>query len=242
MKMILTAVIIDDEQIAREVLHKLLVINSVDICIVGEADSIESAVLLIEEKKPDLVFLDIHLTEENSFNLLSNFEPIPFEIIFISGDQTYGVSAFKVNAIDFVMKPIDGDDLVAAVEKAALRINEKKLLHTEEVKISIHDHSSVAYISSNEICSLIAQDNYTQIITSENKNYTASKTLGSIETELAKTGHFIRIHRSILINVRKIVSYTKSDPCTIKLSNGSDYEVSRRKKGEILIWLKTYLG
>ena len=231
-------VIIDDEMKARELLKRLIDKYCPEIEIIGEANCIESGYKVILEKNPDLVFLDIYLDQQNSFDLLSKIENPTFEIIFTSGHSNYGVSAFKVNAIDYILKPIDSDDLILALEKVVKKRElEAKVVH-EIISIPVHANDSVEYINSNQITSLVADDNYTQLFTIENKKYIVTKTLSEIESLLKETNHFLRIHRSICINTKHISSYSKSDPCEITMTNGLLYEISRRKKAEVLALLK----
>jgi two-component system LytT family response regulator len=234
------AVVIDDEMKARDILKKLVSRYCPKIEIIGEANSIESGFDLITKLKPSLVFLDIHLDTQNSFDLLSKFPAIPFDIIFTSGHSEFGVPAFKVNAIDYLLKPIDSDDLVIAVEKVIKKHNLEGALNQDEDDklIPIHNNDVVQYLNSSTICSLEAENNYSQIFTLEEKKYMASKTLGDMEDLLKDTNHFIRIHRSIIINTKFITSYSKSEPFCVTLANGKTYEISRRKKSEVLAFLK----
>lgn len=231
-------IIIDDELKAREILKKLIASYCPAIEIVGEANTIESGIQIISQCQPDLVFLDIHLDTQNSFDLLSKIDASTFDIVFTSGHSEYGVSAFKVNAIDYLLKPIDSDDLEIALEKV---LDKRKLMENqkdESISIPVHINDLVEYIDSSTICALEADNNYTQIFTLESKKYLASKTLRDIEEILKETNQFIRIHRSICVNTKCISSYSKTEPFEITMVNGNVYEISRRKKGEILAVLK----
>jgi two-component system, LytTR family, response regulator len=231
-------VLIDDEHFALDTLSKLIEFYCPELRVIGTANDISSAFELLTQQQPELVFLDIHLAQENSFDLLKQFNTIPFEIIFTSAHSDYGVSAFKVNAIDYLLKPIWNDDLEAAVAKV---IQKKALLQAgkgEELSIPVHINDTVEYIRPSAISSLVANDNYTDILTLNGRKLTVSKTLATIETILAPTDQFVRIHRSVVINTQHVAGYSKTTPCFVKLSNGSCYEVSRRKKHEILAQLK----
>ncbi len=223
---------------ARELLKRLLEKYCPEIEIVGEGDCIESGHQIILEKNPDLIFLDIHLDQQNSFDLLSKIENPTFEIIFTSGHSNYGVSAFKVSAIDYILKPIDSDDLVAAVEKVIKKRELEAKVVDDIIYIPVHVNDKVEYVNSTQIVSLEAENNYTQLVTDENKKYIVTKTLSEIESLLKETNHFLRIHRGICINTKHISSYTKSEPCEITMTNGLLYEISRRKKAEVLASLK----
>lgn len=232
------AVIIDDELKAREILKKLIATYCPALEIIGEGNTIESGIQVISQCQPDLVFLDIHLDTQNSFDLLSKIDSSTFDIIFTSGHSTYGVNAFKVNAIDYILKPIDSDDLVLAVERVIKKRELEARSNEGIVSIPVHINDLVEYINSNQICALEADNNYTQIFTLESKKYLASKTLSDIEGLLKETNQFIRIHRSICVNTKFISSYSKTEPFEITMANGNVYEISRRKKGEVLAILK----
>ena len=231
-------IIIDDEMKARDVLKKLLAFYCQSIEVIGEANSIESGIEVISKLQPDLLFLDIHLDTQNSFDLISKIDSSKFDIIFTSGHSMYGVPAFKVNAIDYVLKPIDSDDLVIAVEKVIKKRQIEARTNEGTVSIPVHLNDLVEYINSNQICSIEADNNYTQIFTLESKKYLASKTLSDIEELLKVTNQFVRIHRSICVNTKFISSYSKTEPFEVTMMNGNVYEISRRKKGEVLSILK----
>lgn len=235
------AIIIDDEAYARSILKKLIERNCPEIELIGEASDNNSAFVLINNQKPDLVFLDIHLADDNSFNLFSRFETISFEVIFTSAHSQYGVNAFKVNAIDYLLKPIDTDDLIAAVKK----VLKKRVNSTEQEAdktIPVHVKDVVEYLKISQIASMVAHDNYTQIYTIEGKKYIISKTLADMEAYLCDSPAFIRIHRSVTVNSKFIVSYTKSSPCYVNMSDGKSYEISRRKKVDVLTFLKNKIS
>lgn len=231
-------VLIDDEHFALNTLSKLIAFYCPEVEIIGHANDIHSAFELLTQQQPELIFLDIHLAKENSFDLLTQFNPIPFEIIFTSAHSDYGVSAFKVNAIDYLLKPICNDDLEAAVSKVVQKKAWIQTSKVDEIAIPVHINDTVEYIRPSTISSLVANDNYTDILTINGRKLTVSKTLANIENILAPTDHFVRIHRSVVINTQQITGYSKTTPCFVTLSNGSCYEVSRRKKHEILAQLK----
>lgn len=235
----LRAIIVDDEDFARNILKKLIEANCPELEVVGEAENVENTYNLISDTKPNLVFLDIHLAEDNSFNLFKKFEDIPFEVIFTTGDGSYGIPAIKVNAIDYLLKPIDRDDLKLAVKKVLKKKIGNTAAHQETDKtITIHVKDKVEYIRTSEITSLQAQDNYTQIFTSDGKNFLASKTLGDFEELLKDNPSFIRIHRSVIVNVNYVLTYSKKIPYIIEMNDGNSFEISRRKRVEVIALLK----
>jgi two-component system, LytTR family, response regulator len=231
-------VIIDDEMKARDILKRLLAKYCPEIEVVGEANSIESGVEILNDLKPQLAFFDIHLDTQNSFDILTKVDTNKFKIIFTSGHNNYGIPAIKVNAIDYLLKPIDIDDLIVAVNKASQRIEAELTNSTSTISIPVHINDVVEYINSTQICALEADNNYTQITTLNGKSYIASKTLSEVEETLKPTNDFVRIHRSVCVNTKLISTYSKSEPFEITLKNDKVYEISRRKKREILSILK----
>ncbi len=234
----ISAIIIDDEFFAREILINLITINCPEIKLVGQAHDIKSAIECITSLKPELVFLDIQLGDANGFSILSELDNIDFDLVFTSAHNNYGVSAFKVNAIDFILKPIDPDDLIMAVKKVVEKRSKISLADKPQKNINVHVNDQVKIISSSEIITLVAQNNYTEINTIDNKKWLTPRTLSSIYESLSDLSFFIRINRSIVVNSSFIKSYTKSDPCIILMNDGSEFEISRRKRTQVLSTLK----
>lgn len=233
-------VIVDDEKYASDSLSKLIQHYCPMLEIIGVADSVDSAYPLICEKKPALVFLDIHLTNQTSFTLIRKFEKIDFGIIFTSAHSNYGVPAFKVNAIDYLLKPIDCDDLISAVDKF-LRLQELTALQevtTKEELLQVHNHEKVELIPLKSIYYFEASDNYCHVVVENQKHYILSKTLKEVESSVEHLHSFIRIHRSILVNIHFILNYSKTQPSVITMLDGRWFEISRRKRTAILAQLK----
>lgn len=231
------AIIVDDEEFARSNLRSLLSIYCPQVEVLDDAATIEEAFEKIKELSPDVLFLDIHLGEdETSFHLLEKFQEKNFQIVFTSGHSEFGVAAFKVNATDYLLKPIDGDDLEVAVNKVAEKMKLEQNQH--ELMFPTHVNGQVELIPASQICSLQAQNNYTQLITITGKRPIVSKTLGDLEDFLKDCSTFVRIHKSVIINSQYLTRYSKTDPCIVFLSDGSSFEVSRRKKAEVLSFLK----
>lgn len=228
------AVIVDDEPFASDNLSKLLQLYCDDVVVSGIACSVEDAIQKITDLQPELVFLDVHLAKDTSFSILTAFPEVSFSIIFISGHANYAVDAFKVSAIDYLLKPIDSDDLITAIGKYRIwkALNEKNAV--SETSIRVHHKDAVSFIPSSSIVALLADDNYTTIISKDQQKYTAAKTLKEFEETLSSSKLFIRIHRSILINLQFVETYSKTQPYTIKMLNGEEYEISRRKRSEII--------
>lgn len=231
------ALIVDDEFLACDNLSKLIGLYCPDVTVAGTAHSVESAIVKINQVQPELVFLDVHLAQDTSFSILEQLSEISFSIIFISGHSNYAVNAFRVNAVDYLLKPIDSDDLVNAVEKYKTLQTLREKNNTQDVSIRVHKNDAVVFIPSSTIVSLTANDNYTTIFAKNNQKYTTAKTLKEVEEMLSHDTQFVRIHRSNVINLRFVENYSKAQPFTITMTDGSEHEISRRKRAEIIALL-----
>lgn len=237
-------VIVDDENGARELLAKLIQQNFKELEIIDKCDGISSAFKSINKNKPDLVFLDIEMPMGTGFELLSKFDNINFDVIFVTAYNEYAIQAIKFSALDYILKPIDIDDLTQAVNKFLSQKSDSIDAKIEALlsnidgavkhkKIVIADSDGLVFLKPEEIVRCESDGNYTQIHLLNNKKITSSKTLGDYESFLVEQG-FFRIHRSHIINLEHIKKFLKEDGGTILMSDDSKLEVSRRKKTEFL--------
>jgi two-component system LytT family response regulator len=244
MKTRISGIIIDDEQNGRDVLKTLIQNYSSDVDIVGEADNIKDAYSLIQLKRPDFILLDIQMPGGNGFDLLKKFEKIDFEIIFVTSFDKYAINAFKFSATDYLLKPVEIDDLVAAIERVKLKrvlsdvgVNEKAIYLLDNVSddenrksIALQKGDKVHFIKLAEIIYLEAISNYTRFVLQNSEIFISSKTLKYFEDIFTDKLYFMRISRSIIINIHAVKSYTKVEPFHVYLSNGDVFEISRRRK------------
>jgi len=238
------AVIIDDEEGARESLANLIEKFCPQVKLCGKAENAIEGRAKIAEVNPDLIFLDIEMPVENAFDMLSKIENIDFDIIFTTAYDHYAINAIKFSALDYLLKPIDIDELRAAVEKVSVSKSDdsgvklQALLdniggNSKQQKIAIPETDGLLIVKVDEIVHCESDSNYTHIFMNDGKKILASRTLGEFEDMLS--GHkFFRTHRSHLINMEHIVKYIKGEGGYVTLSNGSQIEVSRRKKTEFL--------
>jgi two-component system LytT family response regulator len=242
-------ILVDDEADSRGVLRNLIGNYCANIELVGEASNIETAYDLINDLKPDLVLLDIQMPGGNGFSLLKKFKEIPFKVIFITGYDQYALEAIKFSALHYLLKPVEVSDLVEAISRAERSIlskeNNAELIRNAinnienvEKKIAIHLRDQVHLLGLSTITHFEGASNYTTIYSVDNKKYSSSKNLGEYEELLENNSSFLRISKSIIINVNHIKNYSKGDQCEIELPNGIIVEVSRRKKQEMLEKLK----
>lgn len=243
----INAIIIDDEKNSREVLRSLLGKFCPDVIIIGETSNVAEAYDLISTSKPDLIFLDIQMPRNNGFCLLKKFNPIPFSVIFVTSYDHYAITAIKFSAIDYLLKPVEVSDLKTAVTKA---ISKKKEVNhyvvnllnnidenTSDKKIPLHVNGSVRFINTSSITHAEADGAYT-IIFCNGEKFSSSKALKDFEDFLSPNPNFIRINKSIIINIQFIKGYTKGDPFIITLITGDVFESSRRRKLSVLERLK----
>lgn len=250
MSAIIRTIIIDDEPDSREVLRNLLERHSPDVEICGEAANVEEAYLLVLNKKPQLLFLDIEMPRADGFSLLRKFDTVDFEVIFVSGFEQYAITAIRFNALDYLLKPVEVAELKEAVAKAAYRISRNEsngtqvsnLLRSfnahEDKKIAVHEGTRVKMLNVSDIMFIEADRRYCRIYTSDNVHYTVARSLTEFEEYLGDRSTFIRFSRSGLVNAAFIREYSKGVPFIVVLQNGMDVEIPRRKKSEVLAKLK----
>lgn len=249
-------ILVDDEAGNRSVLTKYLERFCPEIEKTGEAESADEAFRLINEKKPDLIFLDIKMPSKSGFDLLRLFDKIDFDVIFISGFDEFAIQAFDFNAIDYILKPIDYQKLISAVKRAKERIELKSkpqqnilhLVHSIDEKqelvkkITLHHQGKVYFVDVQEITCIEAIRGYCEITTNEKIKFISTKTLKEHEELLGNIPFFVRVNKSVIININHISSYSKGDFCLITLKDKTEIEVSRRKKTEIIEKIKSIAG
>lgn len=231
----ITAIIVDDEIPAQESLTKLLQRFCKNVEIVGVASNVNEAVELCLEKRPELLFLDIQMPTGSGFDILEKTTFIEKQVIFTTAYSNHAIEAIKANAIDYLLKPIEIQELVKAVEKA-IKNNQKNNQPTEERsldKIAIPTLDGTYFYNKSEIIRAEADSNYTELHLVNGKKIVSSKTLKEIEISLVKSS-FIRVHKSHLININFIKKYIKGDGGMLILNDDSMIPVSRSNKDELL--------
>jgi two-component system, LytTR family, response regulator len=201
----LKAIIVDDERLARVSLRKLLVPHP-EIEIVGEASSCENALELINLHKPQLVFLDIQLSGETGFDLLELIDN-SIKIVFVTAFDEFALRAFEVNAIDYLLKPVNPERLKIAIEKVIKREKKQKreaknYEYSDSIYVHLNNYAS-RFIKISSIKLIEPIGNYSRIVTSEGKRCLVLKTLKQWEEELPDN-NFVRIHRSSIVNIEHV--------------------------------------
>lgn len=253
MNSLIKTMIVDDESKSRVVLRTLLKKHFPQIHILGEAAGTDEAFDLIHTLEPQLVFLDIQMPRADGFSLLKRFNTVPFETIFVTSFDQYAISAIKFSALDYLLKPIEVSDLSEAVKKAIERINMQRGNKTQIINllrsiddlpeshhVAIHTNDSVRLIEETSIISVIADGHYCIIKTDSNERFTTAKILRDFEEYFGDHSSFIRIGKSQMINAKKILKYSKGEPCIIEMINGEAFEVPRRRKPDVLAKIKRH--
>ncbi len=239
---IIDAVIIDDEQPARAVLKTLLSEHFNHIRVIGEANSVEQGVQILKKCNPTVVFLDINLSDGSGFNLLEKLDKIPFQIIFVTAYNSYAINAFKVNALDYILKPIGLTELERAVERLDLypaTVNEKNLTeiadnwrhqkNDQSSKLAIREFDGVRYLQIGDIIRCRSHNNYTEFHLVSGERIMTSKTLKEY-AKILESYSFFRIYQSHLVNLLMIKKILNYEGLFVEMDNGDVLELSRNKK------------
>lgn len=240
----ITTVIIDDEPRARETIKNMLMLYCPDLEIAGEAASVASGVGLINELQPDLVLLDIKMPDGTGFDLLKQLPSIDFSLVFITAFDEYAVKAFKFSAVDYLLKPIDPDELVSTIDRVkqqkksdkvdlSVVLNNLRDLKKENKKLVLKTTESIFVVSIQEIIRCEASGNYTHFYLSSEHPILVSHTLKDYE-EMLKGYSFLRVHQSHLVNLEHIKRYDKSDGGMLVMTDNKTVPVATRKKEMLL--------
>jgi two-component system LytT family response regulator len=247
------ALIIDDELHSRELLSGYLIKYCPDIQVMDNAGSVEEAYEKILNIKPQLIFLDIALLNKNAFELLEKFREINFEIIFVTAYNDFAIKAIKFSAVDYLLKPIDIEQLVNAVQKALEHIEDKQTIRhfkflSENIrqkdpirKIALPTLEGFIFVEIDSIIRCEADGSYTKFFFHARKPILVSKGLKEYE-ELLEGHHFTRVHHSHLINLKHVSEYHKGKSSHILMDDQSTVEVSVRKRDEFLEQLEKLKG
>ena len=248
---IMTAIIVDDEARGRRILKSFCEEYCPQLKILDMAASVEEARALLTTHSPDIVFLDIEMPHENGFVLLEEYaSKMPFEVIFTTAYEQYGLQAFDVDAMDYLLKPIQIDELIAAVEQVAARLNlqknPSKLGFIKELvengtldKIALTTLDGYTFTNPNQIVRCEAQGNYTSVYFENGTSLLLTRTLKHYDDLLQNRGGFFRIHKSHLINLKYVRQFIKGRQAFVEMNDNTQLEVSERKRKNLLHSLGT---
>lgn len=233
-------VLIDDELNNLENLQFLLQRYCPELEFAGMATSATEGLLLIQKQSPDLVFLDIQMPGKTGFDLLSSIDKVNFEVIFVTAYDQYGIQAIKFSALDYLLKPVDIDELKKAVARATEKINSQQqnnpvnqLLaylqqpRQEPLRIALPTLKEIHYVKTDDIIRCEASDNYTVFFLADGEKIMVSKTLREY-ADLLKPHNFLRCHQSHLVNIRFVKSLLKEEGGLLQLTDKTKIPVSRQ--------------
>jgi two-component system LytT family response regulator len=245
------AILVDDEPDGIRTLQKLLQRHCPDVKIEATCANAAIAKQQIETIKPDVVFLDIQMPGQTGLEMIAELSVKNFEIIFVTAHNEYILQALQYSAADYLLKPVDEDRLIEAVQRAEKRLKEGKkeeltetLLHNlsnkgnpTEMRLCLPTLKGFIILKLDEIIYCEAERSYTIFHLEANKSVIVSKPLLDYENLLSDAG-FLRIHKSFLINLRHVKEYQRGEGGTVIMNNNSEIEVSRRKKEQFLLKIR----
>lgn len=236
------AIVIDDEPDAISTLNAFLRIHCPNVEVVAEAGGVADGFRMIMTHDPDLVFLDIQMQDGSGFDLLEKIKHPAFSVIFCTAMDNYAIRAFKFSAVDYLLKPIDPDELMEAVSKVRKNQigNAERIGHLLEVKnqkgldrITLSSHDSYTVVKLDQILRLESDSNYTHFFLTTKEKITVPRSLKEFDDILPKD-RFFRTHQSHLINLAYVKKFVKEEGGFILMEDGSQVLVARRRKEEFL--------
>jgi two-component system, LytTR family, response regulator len=240
------AIIIEDEPVSRETLTLMLNRHKNDIEIIAACSNPSEGIDCIAQFQPDLIFLDIQMPKMNGFEMLKKISSINFEVIFTTAFDQYAINAIRTSALDYLLKPVDDEDLTAAIEKCKERMIEKKTKYQFEnlfnnltnknpldKTIALSASDGISFVKMSDILRVEANGRYAKFYLLNKETIVVSKTLGDFE-EILTSNQFFRIHDSSIINLNHVKKYIRGDGGTVVLSDNTELDVARRRKDEFV--------
>jgi two-component system, LytTR family, response regulator len=245
-------ILVDDEPNNLQFLQSLIKENCTSLNIIEMANNSKDGMLMIQELQPQLVFMDVDMPGMTGFEVLKKLEPLSFEVIFVTAYNQYAMEAFEYNAVAYITKPIVTEKLIAAVEKAIIKIEEKK--YTQHIfsllenvqhnnahdKIALPTLQGLQFVKLNQICYVESSGNYSNFFLADNSKIMVSRQLGEYE-KLLPADNFTRIHDKHIINLTCIKEYIKGSGGEVILENGVRLTVAARRKDELLSRFEKWL-
>ena len=245
----MTCIIVDDEPNARTMLAQLLAEHCPEVQVLDTAKDIPTAVKAVLKHQPQIIFLDIEMPVQNGFALFDYFDEPTFETIFCTAYSEYAIRAFEVNALDYILKPIDIQKLKTAVEKAQKRLYNTSSEQISQLKQSIKTHEinkialplgdAVWFVSLDDIIYFEADGAYTHVHTTTRK-VLVSKKIKEFETMLQADNRFFRTHRSYMIHIGHVQNYVKRDGAFVEFAQHGTVPVARERVKEFDVHIAAY--
>ncbi len=237
------AVIIDDEQESRNAVLNILNNFCDNVIVVGEGDSVAQGVKIISEEKPDVIFLDIQMPDGTGFDLLEKTKGLKYKVIFVTAYDQFALKAIKFSALDYILKPVDPQQLIESVNRIkepgydveTITHKIQTLLRNKNgfERITLPTFEGYRFINIKDIVRCEADNNYTNFFLNSGEKILVTKTLKEYDETLSGLD-FVRVHQSHLVNIKFVDRYIKGDGGTIVMADGSEVDVSRRRKEEFL--------
>ena len=241
-KMLLKTVIVDDEPDSIKLLELQLAKHCPGIEIAGTFTSSDKALAEIERIKPDILFLDIEMPVINGFELLERILHLPFSVIFVTAYNQYALKAFRFNAVDYLVKPIDSFDLIEAVAKATkiakpsatqLSLLQKQMRGESPTRIAIPgQQGGISFINLDDIIYSEASNNYSKLILTDGNRFLISKTLKDVQ-EVLEDEHFLRVHRQYIVNLNHVKQFNRNEGI-LTMDNGDYIPIARNQKERLI--------
>jgi len=236
--------VIEDEFRTRKAIISIADKIGDDVSVVGWAENVEQSIKLIEEKRPDLVLMDIQLTDGTAFDVLKTINNINFRIIFLTAYENYAIEAIKFSAFDYLLKPFTEEELTSSILKFKNTLHEdtknesvkvllNNLKENTNKKIILKTNNDLHIVSISSIVRCEAEASYTHFFLYNGTEITVSNNLKKYEHDL-KPYHFLRVHNSHIINLNYITKFSNNNGGVIELINGTTIPVSKRKKEELI--------
>ena len=239
-------ILVDDETDSIRVLQRLLETCCPNVSVVDTANGVDTGIELIRELRPDLVLLDIEMSQGNAFDLLNQLMPLNFQVIFVTAFDNYAIRAFKYSVVDYLLKPVDIDDLRNAIsrvsekadpkdltEQMKILLNNVGMLHVSFQKMAIPTINGLNFVPVQDVIRLEARGNYTVIYLSNGETIMATRTIRDYEDVLPES-IFCRIHSSHIINLAHIDKYQKGRGGVVIMEDGTTIEVAARRRDEFM--------
>lgn len=235
MNLSLSCILIDDEPDAIEVLSRLLKLYCPEVNVVYSCATIFEGLKAIRQHQPAIVFLDIEMPGGNGLELAREIDPVMTKIIFTTAYRNYSIHAIKVNAFDYLLKPVDPDDLKNAISRyIQLHGSDRRRPNSAApVLIKLSDRDSTLFVEPEKIMYVKAQGRYSDVILNDQRLFTLTRNIGELEEELQEQA-FLRPHKSYLVNITGIDKILNKDGGFLVLKNGLEIEIARRKRVEII--------
>lgn len=240
-------IIIDDENKARRLISTLLTENCSDITLQLDANDLETGVALIKEHQPDIVFLDIEMPKHSGLQIVDFFEPheMNFQIIFVTAYNDYAIQAFKLSAVDYILKPVDILELKTAIEKAKKNIESKSINNRLDDlkrvfqqlslnKMVLEVPKGILFVSHDDIILFEADGMYTKVYMKNNESQLICKPMKHFVDQLEGKPIFYKPHRSFLVNLKYIKELSKKDGFHLIMENNKTIPIAKEKKDEFL--------